>query len=149
VYTKRLITAVAVIIALSTVANAGNTQRSVQTLTGTYVCLVCELEKVEGARCQCDVYGHQYCLRLGDGRYVTFLPNDHGVDLIKGGGRKNFTMKVTGLYNPQSRTIDVHSYVIDGIKTMWNAEHARMEMCSTNQTKSKDKDKGKDKFSVN
>jgi hypothetical protein len=143
-YTKRLLAVVAAALMLTTAASAGNTQRHQRTLSGTYVCLTCEMEKIEGARCQCDVYGHHYCLRLDDGRYVSFLPNDHSMDLIKGGGRKDFRMKVTGLYNPQSRSIDVQSYEIDGIKTVWNAKDGQMEMVRARVTTDKKKDEAKD-----
>ena len=127
---NRLVTAFVVVIALATTIMAENPLRRQRTFSGTYVCLACDLAKKGGAHSQCDIYGHQYCLKLNNGNYVMFLRNDYSEELLKGGGREDFKMKVTGVYDPQARTIDVRSYEIDGIKSTWCDVHERMDDCA-------------------
>ncbi len=111
----------------------GQTPNRVRTITGTYVCISCDLEKSIGAHSQCSVYGHNYGIKLTDGSYIHILANDHSVDLVKGGGRKNFPITVTGLYDRASRTIDVQKYSIDGVQTTWSDASGKMETPMTHK----------------
>jgi hypothetical protein len=100
-----------------------------RTFTGTWTCLNCDLAGRDGSsRTQCEDLGHRHCLRLGSGKYLFFLDNDHATALIKGGGRHETLMTVKGTYYPNANTIAVQSYIIDGKTTSWNEEHQRMEM---------------------
>jgi len=104
-----------------------------KTCNGTLTCLACDLRHYEGLNAQCEVFGHRHSIRLKNGDYIYFLENDHSTDLIKGGGRHNAQIEVTGFYDKKSHTIDVQSYVIDGIRTEWCADHERMDMCAQNR----------------
>jgi hypothetical protein len=106
-------------------------QAEPKSFTGTWTCLNCDLAGRDGSsRTQCEDLGHRHCLRLNNGKYLFFLDNDHATALIKGGGRHEVRMSVTGTYFPNAHTIDVQSYVIDGRTTSWNEEHQKMEMHS-------------------
>lgn len=118
---------------LSIAASAAS-QKNVKTLTGTLTCLACDLKKLKGTNSECEAYGHKHCLRLDNDRYVNFLENDHSEALIKGGGRHDTRVKVTGIYDSNSRTIDVETYVIDGIKTTWCEKHGQMDICGDKKT---------------
>lgn len=120
---------VLLITALSVAASAAS-QKKVRTFTGTHTCLACDLKKLEGTNSECEAYGHKHCLRLDNGKYINFLENDHSEALIKGGGRHNTRITVTGIYNSNSHTIDVQSYVIDGIETVWCEKHHQMDICA-------------------
>ena len=116
------------IAALSGVASA-NSQKKVKTFSGTLTCLACDLKKLEGTNSECEAYGHKHCLRLDNDKYINFLENDHSEALIKGGGRHDTRVTVTGIYNSNSHTVDVQSYVIDGINTVWCEKHRQMDIC--------------------
>jgi hypothetical protein len=121
------------IAALSGAASA-NSQKNVKTFTGTHTCLACDLKKLEGTNSECEAYGHKHCLRLDNGKYINFLENDHSEALIKGGGRHNTRITVTGIYDSKSHTMDIHNYVIDGIKTVWCEKHHQMDICGDTQS---------------
>jgi hypothetical protein len=129
----RILVAVAgIMILASVVASAQQPQSGViKTFKGTWTCLACDLKGLDGSvRAQCEDLGHKHCLRLDNGNYVFFLENDHSLDLIKGGGRHNTRMSVTGKYFPKAHVLDVQSYVIDDITTAWCPVHQKMDMCS-------------------
>ncbi len=134
-----MVFAIVMLTAFSIVAAAGPKAEK-KTFTGTWVCLACDLKNVESVRAQCEDFGHRHCLKLNDGKYVQFLENDHSIDLIKGGGRHDTEITVTGLYDSNARTIDVENYTIDGRTSTWCAAHSKMDMCEW-QAKHKD-DKG-------
>jgi hypothetical protein len=113
---------------LSVSVSAGS-KAKVKTLTGTLTCLACDLKKLAGTNSECEAYGHKHCLRLDNDKYVNFLENDHSEALIKGGGRHDTRATVTGIYDSKSRTMDVQSYVIDGITTAWCEKHGQMDTC--------------------
>ena len=116
------------ITALSVAASAAS-QKNTKTFTGTLTCLACDLKKLEGTNSECEAYGHRHSLRLDNGKYVNFLENDHSEALLKGGGRHNTRIQVTGIYDSKSHTIDVHDYVIDNIQTVWCEKHGQMDIC--------------------
>jgi hypothetical protein len=120
-----LVVAMAVFAVVASAARGKN----LTTYKGTLTCLACDLKKGVGLNSECEVYGHRHSLRLDNGKYIYFLENDHSEALVKGGGRHDTRIQVTGVYDPNSHTIDVESYVIDGIKTSWCDEHSRMDMC--------------------
>jgi hypothetical protein len=100
-----------------------------RTFTGTWTCLNCSLAGlVNRPQAECEDLGHRHCLRLSNGKYLFFLDNNRGKALIQGGGRRDVQMTVKGTYYPSAYTIDVQSYVIEGITTSWNEEHQKMEM---------------------
>jgi hypothetical protein len=100
-----------------------------RTFNGTWTCLNCSLAGlVNRPPAECEDLGHRHCLRLDSGKYLFFLDNDRGKALVQGGGRHDVKMTVKGTYYPAAHTIDVQSYVIDGITTSWNEEHQKMEM---------------------
>jgi hypothetical protein len=105
----------------------GQSTDRLRTFTGTYTCIDCNLTKTIGAHSQCDIYGHNYGIKLSDGTFLHLLRNDHSAELVKGGGRSNFTISITGIYDRKARTIDVQKYSIDGVETAWSQETHRME----------------------
>ena len=124
------------IVILGVTASADNwNDNKLKTYTGTLTCLACDLKKLAGTNSQCETFGHRHSLRLDNGNYIYFLENDHSEDLVKGGGRHDTRITVTGIYNKKSHTIDVQSYEIDGIKTEWCRGHERMDMCGTKKVK--------------
>jgi len=129
---SQLLTTAALVLIVSS-AVLGQTAERVRTFTGNYTCIACDLNKTVGAHSQCDIFGHDYGIKLTSGTYIHFLPNDHSVDLVKGGGRSGFKITVTGVYDAGARTIDVQKYSIDGVKTIWSEEHHKMEMALTHQ----------------
>ena len=129
---SQIFTSAALILLVGSAA-LGQTNTMPRTFTGTYTCIACDLKKTAGAHCQCDIYGHDYGIKLTDGTYIHFLPNDHSVDLVKGGGRTDFQITVTGIYDRSAHTIDVQKYTIDGVETVWSQEHNRMEIRLTHR----------------
>lgn len=116
------------LVSIVAIASAGN-GKNLKTFTGILTCLACDLKHLEGTNSQCEVFGHRHSLRLDNGEYIYFLENDHSETLIKGGGRHDTRIKVTGIYNKKAHTIDVQNYEIDGVKTEWCKVHERMDMC--------------------
>lgn len=107
--------------------------RTTHTFVGTYLCISCDLKKTDGLNAQCETFGHRHGIKLSSGRYIYLLENDHSVDLIKGGGRENFPIQVTGFYDGFARTLDVQKYKIDGIESTWCQEHHRMDPCASHK----------------
>jgi hypothetical protein len=137
---KMLFFGTVMFLAMTAISFAGERGQKKE-FTGTWTCLACDLKKLDGVRAQCEDFGHKHCLRLNDGRYIQFLENDHSTDLIKGGGRHEVQLTVRGIYDSKSHTIDVESYVIDGITTTWCTDHSRMDHCAwqaEHQEKKKD-----------
>jgi hypothetical protein len=115
-----------------------------KTFTGTWTCLNCSLAGlVNRPQAECEDLGHRHCLRLDNGKYLFFLDNDRGKALIQGGGRRDVKMAVKGTFYSAAQTIDVQSYVIDGITTSWNEEHQKMEMQDNPSADRVDKSDGK------
>ncbi len=141
--TRRLLTltTVALVLAVGS-AVLGQTINKVRTFKGTYTCIACDFKKTNGAHSQCDIYGHSFGLRLSDGSCVHFLRNDHSVDLLKGGGRSDFEITVSGVYDRNARTIDVQKYSIDGIETAWSPDHQKMEMVVSHKQLLSKEDRG-------
>ena len=131
--THRQLAGIITLVLLLAVSVLGQTPNHVRTITGTYVCIACDLEKNIGAHSQCSIYGHNYGIRLADGSYIHLLANDHSVDLVKGGGRINFPISVNGIYDRAARTIDVQKYSIDGIQTSWSEASHKMETPMTHR----------------
>jgi hypothetical protein len=129
---SQIFTAVALVLIVGS-AVLGQTNDRVRTFTGNYTCIACDLNKTVGAHSQCDIYGHNYGIKLTSGTYIHLLPNDHSVDLVKGGGRSDFKITVTGIYDANAHTIDVQKYSIDGVETRWSEEHHKMEMALTHK----------------
>ena len=127
--TRKLSLFLVLAMAISSISALAATQPNVKTLTGTLTCLACDLKKLKGVNSECEAYGHKHCLRLDNDKYVNFLVNDHAEALIRGGGRHDTRVTVTGIYDANSRTIDVQSYVIDGIETTWCEKHGQMDIC--------------------
>ncbi len=115
-----------------------------RTFTGTWTCLNCSLAGlVNRPQAECEDLGHRHCLHLDNGKFLFFLDNNRGKDLIQGGGRRDVKMTVKGTFYPAAQTIDVQSYVIDGITTSWNEEHQKMEMQYDPSVKRVEKNDGK------
>ncbi|MBI2844662.1 MAG: hypothetical protein HYX78_14810 [Armatimonadetes bacterium] len=108
---KKLILAVIVALVVAAVAAALNAADSNKpkdvTLTGTLICMGCELKTQYGAKAQCNVYGHDHALKAADGKIYTFLPNDNSKDLIAGKADKSAKITVTGTLFPGSQIVDV------------------------------------------
>lgn len=142
----RVIIAIALgLIACSSVLVAS--PRTTHTFIGTYLCISCDLEKTAGLNAQCETFGHHHGIKLSNGRYIYLLENDHSADLIKGGGRENFPIQVTGYYDRFARTLDVQKYKIDGIESTWCQEHHRMDPCSSHK-QLLHQEKGKEQLST-
>ena len=99
-------------------------------LEGTIVCLGCSLKKSEGARAQCDVYGHTHALLTTDGKYISFLPNKYSATLIEGKEFHSKKAMIHGIYFPAANLIDVETYEVDGKKYGWCEGHGMMDSCS-------------------
>jgi hypothetical protein len=130
---RRVIIATALCLALLATAAFGQTASRTRTFTGTYTCIACNLSKSIGAHAQCDKFGHDYGIRLAGGSFIHFMLNDHSADLVKGGGRTEFPITVTGAYDRSSRTLDVEKYVIDGVESTWSPESGKMVSAVSHQ----------------
>ncbi|MFZ1684623.1 MAG: hypothetical protein WAU88_10910 [Candidatus Zixiibacteriota bacterium] len=130
---RRVIFATALYLALLATAAIGQTANRTRTFTGTYTCIACNLSKSIGAHAQCDTYGHDFGVKLSDGSFVHFMLNDHSADLVKGGGRTEFPITVTGAYDRSSRTLDVEKYAIDGVESTWSPESGKMVSAVSHQ----------------
>ncbi len=131
---RRIITTATVFLVILAIAafagdKSSDSGKKLRTYKGTWTCLACDLKKLNDDNAQCEVFGHKHALRLADGKYVNFLENDHSVELIKGGGRHQTQIEVTGYFDSNSRTLDVVKYEIDGMVTEWCPEHSRMDLC--------------------
>jgi len=114
--------------AKSTMAVKGEAEHI--TLTGTIVCLGCELHKAEDARAACDVYGHRHALKTDDGRYYNILENKYGEALIKGEKYHNKKMEVHGVYFASANQLDVEAYQPEGSKKLSWCDHCKsMDAC--------------------
>ena len=123
---SQFVTTVALVLVVGSTV-LGQTNNRPRTFTGTYTCIACELHKTMGTHCQCDTFGHDFGLKRTDGTFIHFLRNDHSVELVNGGGRTDFPISVTGIYDRSAHTIDVQKYSIDGVETTWSQEHNTME----------------------
>ena len=100
------------------------------TLTGTMVCLGCELHKAGNARAACDVYGHRHALKTDDGKYYNILENKYGEALIKGEKYHNKRMEVHGVYFASANQLDVEVFQPEGSKKMSWCDHCKsMDAC--------------------
>ena len=100
------------------------------TLTGTMVCLGCELHKAEDARAACDVYGHKHALKTDDGRYYNILENKYGEALIKGEKYHNKKVEVHGVYFASANQLDVEAFQPEGSKKLSWCDHCKsMDAC--------------------
>ncbi len=130
---QRQLLVIAAMLLIAAASVLGQTANRTRTITGTYTCIACEMQKAFAMHAQCDTFGHDYGVKLTDGTFIRFLRNDHSVDLVKGGGRTDFKITVTGLYDRGARTIDVQKYVIDGVETVWSLEKQKMERGATHK----------------
>jgi len=100
------------------------------TFSGKLVCLACSL-KSEGAHAACKEFGHTHSLMTSDGKYISFLQNDHSKDLFEGTKGDNKMVTVTGHYFANANMLDVTSFTIEnGKKMSWCDHHMKMDACS-------------------
>lgn len=76
-------------------------------LSGTLICVGCELKSRCGANAQCSVYGHDHALKTAAGKIYTFLPNDKSADLIKGENHHGDRLTVTATVPQGTQILDV------------------------------------------
>jgi len=123
-----LIGAAAIAVFAGSDQGAGEKAASVKevTLTGTLICVGCDLKSRYQAKAQCSVYGHDHGLKTADGKIYTFLRNDRSKDLIggktsaDGGGSDRGAgeelhgekVQVTGKVLPKTQIIDVKDYKV-------------------------------------
>ncbi len=111
-------------------SNAAKGEAEHITLTGTMVCLGCELHKAENARAACDVYGHKHALKTDDGRYYNILENKYGEALIKGEKYHNKRTEVHGVYFASANQLDVEAFKLEGGKKLSWCDHCKsMDAC--------------------
>jgi len=99
------------------------------TMTGTLVCLGCDLSKTEGARAAFSVYGHKHALKMEDGKYINLLENQYSADLIKGEKFHNKPIEIEGTYFASANQIDVHAFTVEGEKKGWCDHCKAMDGC--------------------
>lgn len=105
----------------------GTKANSPKTFEGTLVCLGCSLGKEEGAHSECKVFGHDHALKIGDGKYISFLPNKFSKDLISGEKYHNAQVSVTGTFFAKANTLDVESFKVEGKAKTWCTECSAMD----------------------
>lgn len=98
-------------------------------LEGTLVCLGCDLKEMDGARANCDIFGHRHALKTADNRYVSFLENKYSKDLIKGCRYHNQAIQVSGKYYAGASLMDVESFTFEGKKMGWCDHCQAMDHC--------------------
>lgn len=76
------------------------------TLTGTVVCVCCEMEK-SGAHAACNKYGHTYGLKTDNGVLWTIIKNDEGMKVIDHRNLIGTRVKITGWFFFKSDYIDL------------------------------------------
>ena len=99
------------------------------TLSGTLVCMGCDLKKAEGARSACAAYGHKHALKTSDGRYISFLENKYSDALLNGDKYHNQNVKVSGVMFANSNTMDVDGFSVDGKSFGWCGGCKTMDGC--------------------
>ncbi|MBU8933188.1 MAG: hypothetical protein KOO62_04195 [candidate division Zixibacteria bacterium] len=104
------------------------------TLSGTLVCLGCDLKKAEGARSECSAYGHKHALKTKDGRYVNLLENKYSSDLVKGEKYNNQNMTISGTMFANSSMMDVKTFAVDGKTKGWCDHCKTMDGCAVKQS---------------
>lgn len=112
---------------------AGTTETTASTvgteLKGTLVCLGCELNKADGARAACKVYGHKHALKTSDGHYVNFLENQYSDDLINSEKYRDKEITVQGRHFVKANLIDVKSFNVGGKTKSWCGHCGAMDGC--------------------
>ena len=101
-----------------------------KTVTGTMVCMGCELKHGEGARAACADFGHQHAIKTEDGKYISLLENKYSKELM-GEKHHNKAVTVHGVLYPRANILDVESFQVDGHKKSWCEGHKNMDACST------------------
>lgn len=76
------------------------------TLTGTVVCVCCEMEK-SGAHTACIKFGHTYGLKTDNGILWTIIKNDEGMKVIDHSNLIGTRVKITGWFFFKSDYIDL------------------------------------------
>jgi len=140
---KGFILMTAALMLISLTAMAGNTEKAdkmgkigeTKTFTGILSCPACDLKMDSEAHAQCKVYGHKHALKLENGKYISFLENDHSEDLIKGGDWNGQKIEVSGVYYPDANMIDVDSFKVMGQEFGWCDGHKKMDQCHVGMPK--------------
>lgn len=114
--------------AATTVSETGDV-----TISGTLVCLGCDLKKADGARAACSVYGHKHALKTADGRYINLLENQYSDALVNGDKYHNKAIKVAGTMFANSNTMDVRTFTVDGKTSGWCGGCKTMDGCGVKQ----------------
>ncbi len=96
---------------------------------GKLVCLGCDLNKTEGARADCSVFGHKHVLKTMEGKYISFLENDYSKDLINGKKYHNENITVTGVYHDNANMLDVETFTVGDKKMGWCDHCKAMDGC--------------------
>ena len=125
---RRLVLAVLLLfaVAVPVFAVAGPQFKSFQ---GTWTCPICDAKHFHGTQAECEAFNHKHCLKLNDGTYISFLESPRSKVLIAGGGRHDTRMEVCGLYDSNTRVLDVFAFKIDGIWSTWCEKDQQMDPC--------------------
>ncbi len=114
-------------------ASTATEKTETTTMSGTLVCLGCNLKKSEEARAECSVYGHKHALKTSDGRYISLLENKYSTDLVAGENYRNKPMELTGTLFANSNMMDVQSFTVDGKTKGWCGGCKTMDACAAKQ----------------
>jgi len=79
------------------------------TLTGTIVCVCCEMKK-SGAHTACKKFGHVYGLKTDNGVLWTIMKNDKGMEIIDHNELIGTRAKITGWFFFNSDYIDLEKF---------------------------------------
>jgi len=101
-----------------------------KTLSGTLVCMGCELKSGDGARAACKEFGHKHVLQTNDGSMVGLLENKYSRDLMgeKYHGQK---MEIHGIHYANANVVDVESFAVNGSKKTWCNHCTAMDGCAS------------------
>jgi hypothetical protein len=127
-----LVFAVAAIIVLPLLAGTTHTagQTEERAFTGQLVCLGCSLKGNDGARPDCNLYGHNMGLKMRDGRYVHVLENRYSEDLLSGRKYGDNEVVLHARFFPAANMVDVRSFEIDGQEFSWCGNCREMDLCA-------------------
>lgn len=125
---RKLLIALPILLLIGAVAIAAPA-KEFRNFNGTWMCPECAAMKQVDSPGQCEAKGHRHALKLDGGQMLTFLDSPRAATLIHGGGRDKVKIQVCGLYDGDTKTLDVDAYRIDDVWSTWCGGHGRMDSC--------------------
>lgn len=118
-----LVFALSVFLIFSSVSIAG--EKPSEKITGTLICLGCDLKKSHDAEADCMNFGHKHGLKTSDGKVFTFLENRKSNDLISGKMHSGKKVNIHGRILKGTHIIEV-----DKVKLADTGGHDMSAVCS-------------------